>query len=91
MIAAIKEYLKTLYVKRGGDLQLFLVENRKYYKISYTLFGSNAVHCFIEKNTGNIYKPKSYVKPDLNSNKYNIFFNLNDLLNDCEISGKYLA
>ena len=91
MKLAIKEFLKTLYLKKGCGLKLFLVETKRYYKITYTLFGSNATHCFIEKETGNIYKPKSYISPDLNSQKYNIFFNFNSLLNDCEISGKYLA
>jgi hypothetical protein len=88
---SIKQYLRALYIKKGFGLKIFLIENKRYYKVSYTLYGSNAIHCFIEKNTGNIYKPKTYVAPDLNSCKYNIFFNFNSLLNDCEISGKYLA
>lgn len=88
---SIIEFLKTLYIKKGSGLKLFLIEKKRYYKVSYTLNGSNSIHCFIEKNTGNIYRPKTYVEPDLNSSKYNIFLNLNSLLNDCEISGKYLT
>lgn len=36
-----------------------IVEGRKYYKIN----SNNSVHCFVDKKTGDVYKPASFKAP----------------------------
>ena len=36
-----------------------IVEGRKYYKIN----SNNSVHCFVDKKTGDVYKPASWSRP----------------------------
>ena len=49
------------------------------------------VNSFIDKNTGDVYKPASFVKA-CKSSKYNIFEaeSRESLFKECEYSGKYL-
>lgn len=87
----LKQFIDTLYKKRNNGLKILVVEQKLYFKILFTVFGNNFVHCFIEKQTGNVYKPKSYVSPNIKDSKYNLFINFGNLLNDCEVSGRYLT
>ena len=47
------------YPNRAGSRQYNVTTGRKYHKI----IDDNAVHCFIDKNTGEVYKAASYKAP----------------------------
>ena len=38
-------------------------EGKKYYKVVMTNHGSRSVHCFVDKNTGDVYKAASWKSP----------------------------
>ena len=87
----ISEYTRLIYIRKGGDLKVYVQELKKYFKIITVFNGNSAVHCFIDKNTGDVYKPASFVKA-CKSSKYNIFEaeSRESLFKECEYSGKYL-
>lgn len=47
----------------GVDHEYFLESGRKYYKLVHRTSGSNSVHCFIDKKTGEVYKSASWKAP----------------------------
>ena len=75
-----------------GDEQTvyyFFKENKKYYKITQVWEGVETIHAFVDKNTGDIYKPASYAAPYKNA-RYNLFNDFDILLNECDWAGSYL-
>jgi hypothetical protein len=75
-----------------GDKQAvfyFFKENKKYYKITQVWEGSETIHAFVDKNTGDIYKPASYAAPYKDA-RYNLFNDFDRLLNECDWAGSYL-
>ena len=47
----------------GVDHEYFLESGRKYHKLVHRTSGSNSVHCFIDKKTGEVYKSASWKAP----------------------------
>lgn len=75
-----------------GDEQTvyyFFKENKKYYKITQVWEGVESIHAFVDKNTGDIYKPASYSAPYKDS-RYNLFNEFDKLLDKCDWAGSYL-
>jgi hypothetical protein len=64
-------------------------ENKKYYKITQVWEDVETIHAFVDKNTGDIYKPASYAAPYKNA-RYNLFNDFDRLLNECDWAGSYL-
>jgi len=87
----ISEYTRLIYIRKGGDLKVYAQELKRYYKILTVFNGNSAVHCFVDKHTGDVYKPATFVSP-CKSSKYNIFATESRecLFKECEYSGKYL-
>ena len=88
----LSEYTRLIYIRKGGDLKVYAIELKRYFKIITVFNGNSAVHSFIDKHTGDVYKPASFVKAQKNS-KYNIFEaeSRECLFKECEYSGKYLV
>ena len=75
-----------------GDEQTvyyFFKENKKYYKITQVWEGVETIHSFVDKISGDIYKPASYYAPYKDA-RYNLFSDFDKLLNDCDWAGSYL-
>ena len=50
--------------RRSDDYKFYIESGRKYHKlIMETGAGSRSVHAFIDKNTGEVYKPASFKAP----------------------------
>ena len=47
----------------GVDSEYYLDEGRKYYKLIHKDGISRSVHCFIDKNNGDVYKSASWKSP----------------------------
>jgi hypothetical protein len=62
-----------------------------YYKIimTYQDTKENSVHAFLNKKTGDIYKPATWSAP-YKQVRYNIWTQFDKLLNDCDWVGRYL-
>jgi len=69
----------------------FTIEpGRKFLKITKTLGGDNrSVHCFIDKVTGDIYKPASWRTP-VKDTRYNLFRDMALLYKVADPYGGYL-
>ena len=79
-------------LKNGeSDYDFFIEEGRKYHKIVMDAHGSESVHAFVDKKTGDVYKAASFKAP-----AKGIRFNLciiSDrewLLENCDWAGGYL-
>ena len=75
-----------------GDEQsvfYFFKENKKYYKITQVWEGVETIHSFVDKNTGDIYKPASYAATYKDA-RYNLFNEFDKLLEECDWAGSYL-
>jgi hypothetical protein len=75
-----------------GDEQTvyyFFKENKKYYKITQVWEGVETIHAFVDKNTGDIYKPASFSAP-YKDVRYNLFDEFTELLEECDWAGSYL-
>jgi hypothetical protein len=88
----ISEYTRLIYIRRGGDLKVSVSTGKRYFKIITVLNGNSAVHCFVDKNNGDVYKPATFVSPCKNP-KYNILeaTSRECLFKSAEYSGKYLC
>lgn len=64
---------------------------RNYYKVIMTHLESKhqSVHAFVNKKTGDIYKPETWLAP-YKQVRYNIWTQFDELLNDCDWVGTYL-
>ena len=71
----------------NGNYHFMLTTGRKYHKIVNDNGGG--VHCFIDKQTGEVYKPASYNKPAKHV-RYNLLQDPQDCFNKCDWSGGYL-
>lgn len=66
-------------------------EGRKYYKVIMVAHGSRSVHCFVDKQTGDVYKSASWKSP-----AKGIRYNLLDVVSrekcyrSCDWAGSYL-
>ena len=63
-----QDYQKRYYGYRAGlsgaDTYKFVIESgRKYHKIIMDANGSRSVHAFVDKKTGEVYKPASFKAP----------------------------
>ena len=61
----LEENFNHNFPKQAGSRQYTVTTGRKYHKIIDNRGGSGdvAVHCFIDKNTGEVYKAASYKAP----------------------------
>lgn len=64
---------------------------KSYYKVLRTDQDTkqDSVHAFVNKKTGDIYKPASWSAP-YKQVRYNIWTQFDKLLNDCDWAGRYL-
>ena len=75
-----------------GDEQTvyyFFKENNKYYKITQVWEGVETTHAFVNKITGDIYKPASCYAP-YKDTRYNLLNDFDKLLEECDWAGSYL-
>jgi len=47
----------------GVDHEFYIESGRKYHKLVHRTSGSNSVHCFVDKKTGEVYKSASWKAP----------------------------
>ena len=47
----------------GVDHEFYIESGRKYHKLIHRTSGSNSVHCFVDKKTGEVYKSASWKAP----------------------------
>ena len=83
----LAEYIKADYNKYGykSDYNVTVKKGKKYFKV----ITENSVHCFVDINNGNVYKPASWNKPAAIV-RYNLLDNPQDCYNKCDWSGGYL-
>ena len=83
----LAEYIKADYNKYGykSDYNVTVKKGKKYFKV----ITENSVHCFVDINNGNVYKPASWNKPAAIV-RYNLLTNAQDCYNKCDWSGGYL-
>lgn len=88
----ISEYTRLIFIRHGGDLKVSVIELKRYLKIITVLNGNSSAHSFIDKNTGDVYKPATFVSPCKNP-KYNILSlpSRKCLFKDAEYSGRYFG
>lgn len=75
-----------------GDKQTvyyYFKDNKKYYKIIQVWEGVESIHAFVDKKTGDIYKPANHSAPYKDA-RYNLFNEFDKILQDCDWAGKYL-
>ena len=75
-----------------GDEQTvyyFFKDNKKYYKITQVWEGVETIHAFVDKISGDIYKPASYSAP-YKDPRYNLINDFDKLLKECDWAGSYL-
>ena len=63
-----------------------ITEGRKYYKLIEV---NGGVHAFIDKKTGDVFKPASWSKP-APIPRFNLLINAQDCFNKCDCHGSYL-
>jgi mevalonate pyrophosphate decarboxylase len=49
--------------RHGSDYKFYIESGRKYHKIIMDANGSRSVHAFVDKKTGEVYKPASFKAP----------------------------
>ena len=78
----------------NGGMKFFIEKGRKYYKVCMLWRGTQddvSVHCFVDKKTGEVYKPAGWKKP-----AKHVRFDMRDevqrarLYNICEWAGGHL-
>jgi len=90
-----KEWLDGLKANRSGaaeklDLEFTVKPGQKYDKIIYSYEkGGASVHAFVDKNTGDIYKAKSWKSP-AKGIRFNIHTDLDILVKHADTYGSYL-
>ena len=90
-----KEWLDGLKANRSGaahklDLEFDIKPGQKYDKIIYSYEkGGASVHAFVDKNTGDIYKAKSWKSP-AKGIRFNIHTDLDILVKHADTYGSYL-
>jgi hypothetical protein len=87
----LSEYTRLIYMRKSGDLKVYAIELKRYFKIITVFNGNSAAHSFVDKNTGDVYRPSTFVSPCKNP-KYNILEEESRqcLFKECEYSGIYL-
>lgn len=76
--------------QKKKDIYLWFKQCNKYYKIFIVKDKDEKVHAFVDRETGNIYKPKTKSSPNKTFSKYNLFLDNKNLMDDCEFTGNYL-
>ena len=79
-------------LKNGNCGYEFTVESgRKYHKIMMSANGSRSIHAFVDKKTGEVYKPAS-IKAPAKGVRYNLLIitEREELLEKCDWAGGYL-
>jgi hypothetical protein len=90
-----KEWLDGWKANRSGaahklDLEFDIKPGQKYDKIIYSYEkGGASVHAFVDKNTGDIYKAKSWKSP-AKGIRFNIHTDLDILVKHADTYGSYL-
>ncbi len=90
-----EEWLDGLKANRSGaaeklDLEFTVKPGQKYDKIIYSYEkGGASVHAFVDKNTGDIYKAKSWKSP-AKGIRFNIHTDLDILVKHADTYGSYL-
>lgn len=62
---------------------------RKYFKVVANYGHQRSVHSFVDKVTGDVFKPEGWAKP-AKGIRYNLVTGLDDLLAKCDPYGAYL-
>lgn len=77
--------------EKGVDVEFYLEEGRKYYKLIHKSGISRSVHCFIDKSSGDVYKSASWKSP-VKGVRYNLLDDTSRELcySTCDPFGGYL-
>ena len=97
MLAKLYEWCKVLEQKTYVQIyapqmiSFWVSTGRSYYKIIKSDYDirNDSAHAFVDKITGDIYKPAKWSAP-YKVARYNIWTQFDKLLNDCEWTGGYL-
>ena len=83
----LAEYIKADYNKYGykSDYNVTIKKGKKYFKV----ITENSVHCFVDINNGDVYKPASWNKP-APIVRYNLLDNPDIVYANCDCNGGYL-
>ena len=87
----INEYCEILNNDYGkdGDAKFVADVGRKYIKICMRGPSQNSVHAFVERTTGNVFKPASWAQPAKGA-RYNLFTQMDLIRQRATWSGGYL-
>lgn len=87
----ILEYKSKAQTYGPQNIYFWFSTGKNYYKIVMTYQDTkhDEVHAFVNKITGDIYKPASWSAP-YKQVRYNIWTQFEKLLNDCDWAGSYL-
>lgn len=72
-----------------GNYKFTCEEGKRYYKIISEYYSQKSVHAFVDKNTGDVYKPAGWKAPAKGA-RFNLFRDIEYMLNICDIYGGYL-
>lgn len=82
----VEKYEQILKDIEDDKINFIVDEGNKYYKIIQTLPENNSkVHCFVDIDNGEVYKPKSSTSPSKQ-----VSFNLEKCIKICDWRGYYL-
>ena len=83
----LTQYLFDDYKRRwdNRDYNVSYKKGNKYWKV----ITDNSVHCFVDRITGDVFKPASWSKP-APIPRYNLLINAQDCFNKCDCHGSYL-
>ena len=83
----LTQYLFDDYKRRwdNRDYNVSYKKGNKYWKV----ITDNSVHCFVDRITGDVFKPASWSKP-APIPRYNLLVNAQDCLTKCDWNGGYL-
>lgn len=75
----------------GLNTYFHFSRGKLYYKVMMTYQDTkqDTVHAFVNKKTGDIYKPASWSAP-YKDTRYNLWTEYDKLLNECDWAGSYL-
>jgi hypothetical protein len=84
--------LKSNYTSRNYKCippEFVIEEGRKYYKIIQVGEWQRSVHAFVDKKTGDLYKPAGWAAP-AKGVRFNLLNDLENVLSRCDWAGSYL-
>ncbi len=90
-VQRLQEKVSESYSFQSAELRpvVEVDEGRKYYKLVVNHHSQRMVHCFVDRVTGDVFKPEGWAKPAKGA-RYNLVTGLADLLAAVNPYGGYL-